>query len=93
MSLKIKTLIVLAIPVVVLAITTGLTSRALRGSEDVLIQLGRSYQIREQISTVMDDLVDAETGVRGYLLTGRSEFLEPYTDGAAAVQGDLDELG
>lgn len=92
MSLKIKTLIVLAIPVVVLAITTGLTSRALRGSEDVLIQLGRSYQIREQISTVMDDLVDAETGVRGYLLTGRPEFLEPYTDGAAAAQGDLDEL-
>jgi diguanylate cyclase (GGDEF)-like protein len=92
MSLKVKTLIVLAIPVVVLAITTGLTSRALRGSEDVLIQLGRSYQIREQISTVMDDLVDAETGVRGYLLTGRSEFLEPYTTGAAAAQGDLDEL-
>ena len=93
MSLKSKTLLVLAIPVVVLAVTTGLTSRALRGSEAVIGQLSTSYQIREQISTVMDDLVDAETGVRGYLLTGRSEFLEPYINGSAAVEDDLDRLG
>jgi diguanylate cyclase (GGDEF)-like protein len=93
MSLKIKALLVLAIPVVVLAVTTGLTSRALRGSEAVVAQLSSSYQTREQISRVMDDLVDAETGVRGYLLTGRSEFLEPYSTGSAAVQGDLDRLG
>jgi diguanylate cyclase (GGDEF)-like protein len=92
-SLKTKILVVLAIPVVVLAVTTALTSRAIRGSEAVLSQLGRSYQIREQISVVMDDLVDAETGVRGYLLTGRPGFLEPYTSGSASVQGNLDRLG
>ncbi len=93
MSLKTKTLVVLAIPVVVLAVTTGLTSRALRGSEVQLRQLSSTYQMREEISEVMDDLVDAETGVRGYLLTESTDFLEPYTIGSTAVPGDLDRLG
>ncbi|SDL25879.1 HAMP domain-containing protein [Nonomuraea maritima] len=31
-------------------------------------------------------LVDQETGVRGYLLTGTPEFLQPYADGLAAEQ-------
>lgn len=38
-------------------------------------------------------LVDMETGFRGFLLTGRSEFLEPYTRGNAAVGQAFDELG
>ena len=49
--------------------------------------------MREEISEVMDDLVDAETGVRGYLLTESPDFLEPYTIGSTAVPGDLDRLG
>jgi diguanylate cyclase (GGDEF)-like protein len=47
-----------------------------------LIKVGeRKVQIEEtryKISGILNTVVDAETGQRGYLLTGRSEFLEPY---------------
>ena len=37
-------------------------------------------------------LTDMETGYRGFLLVGREEFLEPYTDGIDIVRSDLSEL-
>ena len=35
---------------------------------------------------------DAETGERGYLLTGRAEFLEPYTEGIARYRAYFERL-
>jgi signal transduction histidine kinase len=37
-------------------------------------------------------LVDAETGQRGYLLTGREEYLEPYRAAKSDVQVQLSQL-
>ncbi len=37
-------------------------------------------------------VIDQETGIRGYLLTGASEFLEPYTLGADQVARALTDL-
>ncbi|CAN5708326.1 hypothetical protein BH11PSE8_BH11PSE8_03760 [soil metagenome] len=45
--------------------------------------LGRMALARTTIQTLWRDLTDAETGQRGFLLTGRKEYLEPYTRGAA----------
>ena len=36
----------------------------------------------ELIQTLRQALLDAETGQRGYLLTGGKEYLQPYTAGA-----------
>ncbi len=33
-------------------------------------------------------LIDMETGLRGYLLTGNREFLEPYDRGSAAIESE-----
>ncbi len=38
------------------------------------------------------DLVDAETGMRGFLLTGRPEFLEPYHYGLRGLRAMSPEL-
>jgi two-component system phosphate regulon sensor histidine kinase PhoR len=38
---------------------------------------------------VLIDLVDAETGLRGFLLTGQRSFLAPYTSGAAGFPAAL----
>jgi len=38
------------------------------------------------------DLVNMETGQRGFLLTGKDESLEPYINGANSLNGDLDDL-
>src|SRR3954469_13126961 len=37
----------------------------------------------------MSSLKDAETGERGFLLTGADSFLEPYTAAVAALPGEL----
>ena len=41
---------------------------------------------------LLNHMLDAETGQRGFLLTGRPEYLEPYNAARAKVQGELKEL-
>ncbi len=44
-----------------------------------------SSTIQADISTVLKDLTDMETGQRGYLLTGDSSYLQPYTDAKGRI--------
>jgi diguanylate cyclase (GGDEF)-like protein len=41
----------------------------------------RSFRQTQQAQTMMTAMLDQETGLRGYLLNGRSEFIEPYVAG------------
>jgi PAS domain S-box-containing protein len=52
----------------------------------------RATSLLLQAGQLLSGLVDEETGIRGYLATGESTFLEPYQDTAARLQGDLDTL-
>jgi len=47
---------------------------------------------RTKIQTLWRSLTDAETGERGYLLTGRKEYLTPYQAGQAQAREALDWL-
>ena len=49
-----------------------------RESRDAIGNLGRRAEARVHIQTLWRSLVDAETGQRGYLLTGTQEYLQPY---------------
>jgi methyl-accepting chemotaxis protein len=44
-----------------------------------------TQQVRREISLLLVKLVDAETGQRGFVITGHQEFLEPYTAALAAI--------
>src|SRR5262245_45625326 len=44
------------------------------------------------VERTLSDLKDAETGQRGYLLTGDATYLEPYEAAAADLPGRLAEL-
>ncbi|MEX2279976.1 MAG: CHASE3 domain-containing protein, partial [Acidimicrobiia bacterium] len=55
-------------------------------------QVSRSLEIRSAIQDVRGLLVDAETGVRGFLLTGEDGFLEPYHDALSGLDPALDRL-
>lgn len=48
-----------------------------------------SSAIQANISEVLRDLTDMETGERGYLLAGDTAYLQPYTDAKAKVQKDF----
>ncbi len=51
---------------------------------DRLVREARRFeQARDQTTQLVADLVDQETGLRGYVITGDEAFLEPYADGQA----------
>ena len=49
-------------------------------------------EARVEVSLLLREVLAAESGQRGYLLTGRPEYKEPYTRAAAQVQGQLARL-
>ena len=51
-----------------------------------------SSTIATNISGVLKDLTDMETGQRGYLLTENPAYLQPYTDGKISIETHLSGL-
>jgi two-component sensor histidine kinase len=55
-------------------------------------QVERSQQVRRAARDLLLSLVDAETGQRGFLLSGSPEFLVPYNRAAITVPDQMEEL-
>ena len=51
-----------------------------------------SSAIQAQLSRVLKDLTDMETGQRGYLLTENPSYLPPYTDAKGRIEADFSSL-
>ena len=51
-----------------------------------------SYLVARASDKVTADLLNAETGQRGFLLTGRENYLEPFTVAAPTIAGVLADL-
>jgi len=49
-------------------------------------------EVLGNVSKLLSDLQDVETGQRGFLLVGKDEFLEPYTNGLASSTKTLAKL-
>jgi CheY-like chemotaxis protein/signal transduction histidine kinase len=45
--------------------------------------------VSEQLQALLSTLQDAETGQRGFLLTGHEDYLVPYTNAKAALAGEF----
>jgi methyl-accepting chemotaxis protein len=44
-----------------------------------------THEVQNELTQLLSSLKDAETGQRGYLITGVDRYLAPYTSGAAAA--------
>lgn len=51
-----------------------------------------SATIQAEISSVLRDLTDMETGQRGFLLTANAAYLQPYNDAKSRMGGDFASL-
>jgi methyl-accepting chemotaxis protein len=51
-----------------------------------------THEVMEDISAVLGLLRDAETGQRGYIITGDEGFLDPYQTGVAGVSAAMKDL-
>lgn len=61
-------------------------------STQATAHIEESAQTLASVNKLLGHLIDAETGQRGFLLTGDVKYLEPYTQGVAQINGTLDEL-
>ena len=63
-----------------------------RNAVKSLNELGSMNQARVSILRLQRGLLNAETAQRGYLLTGRKEYLEPYEKALTAIKEGLHHL-
>lgn len=81
---------VVAIGVVAIAILLAAwINRQARQTAD---RVSHAIEIRERAERFLGRMRDAETGQRGYLLTGETDYLDPFTEGRAAAGPELDIL-
>lgn len=80
-------LAVLAALVLVLINETGY-----RQSTRALQEIGEAQGERLVLSSLVQNIVDAETGQRGYLLTGEPRYREPYDAAAKQISNQLAAL-
>ncbi|HZW32741.1 MAG TPA: PAS domain S-box protein, partial [Isosphaeraceae bacterium] len=80
----------LAIAILILnAVVTFASLRTLLGNWSSLIH---HQEVLVRLEGVLSDLRDAETGQRGYLLTGKETYLEPYRSAVAVIDADIERL-
>jgi methyl-accepting chemotaxis protein len=66
-----------------------------RASQSLLVtsqQVAHTYEVQRQIERVLSTLKDAETGQRGYVITGMGPFLEPHKAAVGEIAGDVEQL-
>jgi CHASE3 domain sensor protein len=72
-----------------MALNAYLSVNHLRGIQRTGALALESSTIAANISGVLKDLTDMETGQRGYLLTENPAYLQPYTDGKTSIETHL----
>ncbi|CAN5300879.1 hypothetical protein BH10PSE18_BH10PSE18_19940 [soil metagenome] len=84
LSLTLATLAALAV--------VGINEMGYRQSFRSLEAAGEAQRARLAINMLVQNILDAETGQRGYLLTGEARYREPYDEAVKQVGGQLDTL-
>jgi PAS domain S-box-containing protein len=70
--------IAFAVVAVVLMVVSAVGFRSVRRSVEANESVAHTYQVLNALENVLTTLVDAETGTRGYGVTGLSRYLEPF---------------
>ncbi len=92
LTLRTKIIAIMAVPFVVLvAATFALVTSRDRATEAIEAER-QAVALRSAFDRVLVDLTGAETGTRGYILTGDEAFLEAYYDGSTRLIEDVADL-
>ena len=75
-----------------LALNARLTVLNVRRMTDASALVSHTHRVMEKVQAVQSSLQDAETGQRGFLITGEPRYLEPYESGVQAIHELLDDL-
>lgn len=84
----------ISLPLAVLAavVLISINEAGFRLSTGAVTRIEESQATRGAVHLLLQQMLDAETGQRGYLLTGDPKYLEPYDAATADLNQTLDTL-
>lgn len=80
------------LPIVLITVFAGILLWQIYGLLSAMDWVEHSNMLIGKINEIQGLLIDRETGVRGYLITGKPEFLEPYNRAGLVLPDKLKEL-
>jgi methyl-accepting chemotaxis protein len=92
LRIAVKLISAFAALVVVMLIVGAVSFQNLSFLEKSAKWTTHTYNVLELADDVVSSMVNQETGVRGYLVSGDAKFLEPYTKGKESFQKAFDEV-
>ena len=87
-----KTLFGFVLAVTAVAVIALLSYQSLQTTAASSRSLTQTVEVLAQLNSLLSTLKDAETGQRGFLLTGNETYLEPYLTAKAALPGEFTTL-
>ncbi|BEP50323.1 CHASE3 domain-containing protein [Variovorax paradoxus] len=70
----------------------GINEAGYRQSSRALADIDAALKVRGTLNQILQNMLDAETGQRGYLLTGEASYRQPYDTAVKQVDGHLAAL-
>lgn len=87
-----KMAISLALAILAACVLIGINETGYNQSASALDDIAEASRTRGSLNRLLQQMLDAETGSRGYLLTGDPRYLEPYNTAVAEIGQNLDAL-
>ncbi|MDO9357803.1 MAG: CHASE3 domain-containing protein [Polaromonas sp.] len=87
-----KMAISLPLAVFAAAVLIFINEAGFRLSTQAATSIEEAQETRSAVNRLLQHMLDAETGQRGYLLTGDAKYLEPYDVATADINQTLDAL-
>jgi CHASE3 domain sensor protein len=81
-----------SIPILILGLVSLVGYRSIREMNENDGMVRHTYEVQRHLDNVLAYITDAETGQRGYLVTGKPEFLEPYEEALPKIGREVDEV-
>jgi CHASE3 domain sensor protein len=82
----------LSLPMVALVAMTWLVHQAGGQFNDTFNWVLQNYKVLDKFEQTQAHIVDAEANQRGFLLTGKNEYIEPYQAAMTSIRDDISEL-
>ncbi len=87
-----KTLIGFLLAVIAVVIVALLSYQSLQTTTTTAVNLTHTIDVLGRLEGHLSTLKDAETGQRGFLLTGEENYLAPYTEANDALPDELKSM-
>jgi len=88
-SLRLRIVLSFLLAALVLGAGGVILHRSSRRTQDVRAEVGRTRSEIIALQALLATIEDAETGQRGYLLTGDQAYLTPYRQATALIESEL----